>query len=221
MFSSRRQKLTALVLPLIAIGALLQSCSTAPSEKAAEPVPPPVEEPKPEPAPESYRAQFTTNKGDFVIEVTRKWAPLAADRFYTLLKENYYAGCPLYRVRPGFVVQWGISNSPGKSAKWSQEYMPDEPRTVSNTRGTVAFAASGKDSRTMQVFVNMGNNAQLNSQGFAPFGKVISGLDVLNKLQSYGENVDQSRLMREGGIYQEMFFSKMDRIEKTVLLRAQ
>ena len=197
----------------------LVSCSPAPKEKAAEPVPPPVKEVKPEPAPEVYRAKFTSTKGDFVIEVTRKWAPLAADRFYTLLKDDYYPGSPVYRVQPGFVVQWGISNSTRKSAKWNQEYMEDEPRMQSNTRGTVAFATSGPGSRTMQVFVNMGNNTPLNDQGFAPFGRVVSGMDALAKLTSYGDKVDQGRLMREGGTYVEMFFPKMDRIEKTELLR--
>lgn len=214
----KRSILAVLFLAAAALLMALASCSPAPKEKAAEAVPPPVEEAKPEPAPEVYRAKFTSTKGDFVIEVTRKWAPLAADRFYTLLKEDYYPGSPVYRVQPGFVVQWGISNSTRKSAKWNQEYMEDEPRTQSNTRGTVAFATSGPGSRTMQVFVNMGNNTPLNAQGFAPFGRVVSGMDALAKMTSYGDQVDQGRLMREGGTYVEMFFPKMDRIEKTELL---
>lgn len=216
--TAKRSSLAVLFLTVAALLMALASCSPAPKEKAAEAVPPPVEEAKPEPAPEVYRAKFTSTKGDFVIEVTRKWAPLAADRFYTLLKEDYYPGSPVYRVQPGFVVQWGISNSTRKSAKWNQEYMEDEPRTQSNTRGTVAFATSGPGSRTMQVFVNMGNNTPLNAQGFAPFGRVVSGMDVLAKMTSYGDRVDQGRLMREGGTYVEMFFPKMDRIEKTELL---
>lgn len=209
-----------LYLASTALAIALVSCSPAPKEKGAEAVPPPVEEVKPEPAPEVYRAKFTSTKGDFVIEVTRKWAPLAADRFYALLKDDYYSGCPVYRVQPGFVVQWGISNSTRKSAKWNQEYLEDEPRTQSNTRGTVAFATSGPGSRTMQAFVNMGNNTPLNAQGFTPFGKVVSGMDTLAKMKSYGEGVDQGRLMREGGTYIEMFFPKMDRIEKAELLTA-
>lgn len=216
--TAKRSFLAVLFLTVAALLMALASCSPAPKEKAAEAVPPPVEEAKPEPAPEVYRAKFTSTKGDFVIEVTRKWAPLAADRFYTLLKEDYFPGSPVYRVQPGFVVQLGISNSTRKSAKWNQEYMEDEPRTQSNTRGTVAFATSGPGSRTMQVFVNMGNNTPLNAQGFAPFGRVVSGMDALAKMTSYGDQVDQGRLMREGGTYVEMFFPKMDRIEKTELL---
>ncbi len=218
---SRRYSIGISMTLLIALALTIFGCSPAPKEKTAEVAPPPVEEPEPEPAPDVYRAKFTSTKGDFVIEVTRKWAPMAADRFYTLLKENYYAGCPVYRVRPGFVVQWGISNSPGKTSKWNQEYMEDEPRTQSNLRGTVAFASSGPDSRTMQIFVNMGNNTPLNAQGFVPFGRVLSGMDSLAKMMSYGDQIDQSRLMREGGSYVEMFFPKMDRIEKAEILPAE
>jgi len=198
-----------------AICLLLGSCATeAPKNKAAEALPPPVEESAPTPVPAKYRAKFTTTKGEFVVEVTSAQAPLAAERFFRLLEEDYYSGCPLYRVRPGFVVQWGISESPRKTAKWNQEYLPDEPRAVSNTRGTVSFAASGKDSRTMQVFVNLGNNAPLDRQGFSPFGRVISGMDVFAKLHSYKDDINQSQFVREGGSYIEMFFPKMDRIIK-------
>lgn len=218
---SRRYSIGISMTLLIALALTIFGCSPAPKEKTAEVAPPPVEEPEPEPAPDVYRAKFTSTKGDFVIEVTRKWAPMAAARFHTLLKENYYAGCPVYRVRPGFVVQWGISNSPGKTSKWNQEYMEDEPRTQSNLRGTVAFASSGPDSRTMQIFVNMGNNTPLNAQGFVPFGRVLSGMDSLAKMMSYGDQIDQSRLMREGGSYVEMFFPKMDRIEKAEILPAE
>lgn len=218
MLTIRLRRFAAALMLSAASLLLFHACSPAPKEKAAEPVPPPVEEPKPEPAPEVFRAKFTSTKGDFVIEVTRKWAPLAADRFYTLIKENYYPGCPVYRVQPGFVVQWGISDSNRKSAKWNQEYLEDEPRTQSNTRGTVAFATSGPGSRTMQVFVNMGNNTPLNAQGFTPFGRVVSGMDVLAKMHSYGDDIDQGRLMREGGTYVEMFFPKMDRIRAAELL---
>lgn len=205
---------------LMVMALLLGSCASESPKESAESVPPVVAEPEPTPVPAKYQAKFETTKGDFVIEVTSEDAPLAAERFFRLLETDYYSGCPLYRVRPGFVVQWGISDSPRKTAKWNYEYMEDEPRKLSNTRGSVAFAAAGKDSRTMQVFVNMGNNTPLNNQGFTPFGKVVSGMDVLSRLQSYGENVNQGQLVREGGSYIEMFFPKMDRITKAELIPA-
>ena len=204
---------------LVTFALLHTGCaSEATKEEAAEAMPPPVEDPGPAPVPAKYRAKFTTTKGEFVIEVTSTQAPLAAERFYRLLEEDYYSGCPVYRVRPGFVVQWGISDSPRKTAKWNQEYMPDEPRTVSNTRGTVACASAGKDSRTMQVFVNLGNNSPLDNQGFSPFGRVISGMSVFANFEGFGDNVNQPQLVREGGSYVEMFFPKMDRITKAELM---
>jgi peptidyl-prolyl cis-trans isomerase A (cyclophilin A) len=198
---------------------LLTGCSTErPAEERAEAPPPVAEEPEVAPVPAKYRASFKTTQGDFVLEVISAQAPIAAERFFRLMQENYYDGCPLYRVRPGFVVQWGISNSPRKTAKWNQEYLPDEPRSASNVRGAVSFASQGPDSRTMQVFVNLGNNSPLDAQGFVPFGRVISGMGVFEKFQSYGEDVNQSQLTREGGSYIEMYFPKMDRITETELV---
>ncbi len=210
------------VFPAVAILCLLflGSCSSEAPKETAEAVPPAAEQPEPTPVPAKFQGKFVTSKGEFVIEVNTEDAPVAAERFFRLLESDYYSGCPLYRVRPGFVAQWGISDSPRKTAKWHYDYLTDEPRKLSNTRGTVAFAAAGKDSRTMQVFVNLGNNTPLNNQGFAPFGKVVSGMDVFAKLQSYGENVNQGQLVREGGSYVEMFFPKMDRITKAELILA-
>jgi cyclophilin family peptidyl-prolyl cis-trans isomerase len=206
------------VMGLVGLLMLAGCRGEAPKENAA--VPPPVEReaPAPTPVPEKFRAKFVTTEGEFVIEVTRELAPLAAERFFRLLEEDYYAGCYFYRVRPGFVVQWGISDSPRKTAKWNQEYMVDEPVKAPNSRGTVSFAASGKDSRTIQVFVNLGNNAPLDKQGFSPFGRVISGMDVFAKLHSYKQDVNQGQFVREGGGYIEMFFPKMDKITKAELL---
>lgn len=214
----RRLMLFSVIGCFAALLSWMTGCSPEAPKEKAEALPPPVEEPAPQPVPEKYRAKFVTTKGEFVVEVTSAQAPLAAERFFRLLEEDYYSGCPLYRVRPGFVVQWGISDSPRKTAKWNQEYMPDEPVKVSNTRGAVSFAASGKDSRTMQVFVNLGNNAPLDKQGFSPFGRVISGMDVFAKLQSYKEDINQSQFIREGGGYIEMFFPKMDRVTKAELM---
>lgn len=214
----RRLALLSLAGCFTALLVCFTGCSPEAPKEKAEAVPPPVESPTPAPVPEKYRAKFVTTKGEFVIEVTSAQAPLAAERFYRLLEEDYYSGCPIYRVRPGFVVQWGISDSPRKTSKWNQEYMVDEPGKVSNTRGTVSFAASGKDSRAMQVFVNLGNNAPLDKQGFSPFGRVISGMDVFAKFHSYKEDINQSQFIREGGGYIEMFFPKMDRVTKAELL---
>src|ERR1700676_3496007 len=71
-------------------------------------------------APETYRAKFTTSKGDFVVEVTRAWAPLGADRFYNLVKGGYFDGAPFYRVIANFMVQFGFSPNPAVSKAWDK-----------------------------------------------------------------------------------------------------
>jgi len=142
-------------------------------------------------APEMYRAKFTTTKGDFVVEVTRAWAPLGADRFYNLLKGGYYDGAPLYRVIRNFMAQFGFSPNPAVSKAWDSATIEDDPVRQSNKRGYITFATSGPNSRTTQVFINYRDNSALDGQGFAPFGLVVEGMDVVDTFYSgYGEGSD-------------------------------
>ena len=182
-----------------------------------------------EQAPDEYKAQFVTTKGTFVVQVTRAWAPLGADRFYNLVKRGYYHGCAVFRVLPGFVVQFGISGDPEIAAKWAghpqlnPDYkdatLQDEPVIQSNTRGTLTYAKSSMpNSRTTQVFVNLGDNARsLDGKGFAPFGKVVEGLEVVEGLYSgYGEGVSrrQGEIAQRGNEYLKEKFPKLDYIEQ-------
>jgi peptidyl-prolyl cis-trans isomerase A (cyclophilin A) len=179
-----------------------------------------------EKAPETYRAKFATTKGDFVIEVTRSWAPNGADRFYNLVKNGYYDGCSFFRVVYGFMVQFGINGDPALNAIWSEARIPDDPVTQKNLRGMVTFATAGPGTRTAQVFINYADkNTNLDSQGFAPFGKVVEGMDVVNKLFSgYGEGApsghgpDQNRIQKEGNAYLAKSFPKLDAIKTATIV---
>jgi peptidyl-prolyl cis-trans isomerase A (cyclophilin A) len=172
-------------------------------------------------APEVYRVHWVTTKGDVVMEVHRAWAPNGADRFYNLVQIGYYDGDPLFRVIPGFMVQFGISAIPAVNAKWRVAVIPDDPAAgASNTRGMVAFATAGPGTRTSQVFINYADNSQLDRQGFTPFGQVVSGMEVVDAFYAgYGEGApagqgpDQGRLQREGGAYTQSDFPKMDYIK--------
>jgi len=135
-------------------------------------------------APQLFTATFKTTKGTFQIEAHRTWAPKGADRFYNLVKSGFYDGVIFFRVVPRFVVQFGISPYPKVSAAWQNAAIPDDLPTVHNTRGGVTFAAAGPNTRTTQVFINLGNNTTLDQSGFAPFGAVVSGMDVVDKLYS-------------------------------------
>ena len=176
-------------------------------------------------APATYRAKFVTTKGDFVVEVTRAWAPYGADRFYNLVKNGFYNDASFFRVLPGFIVQFGISAKPGVSAVWHSAAIPDDPVRQSNTPSTVTFATAGPNTRTTQVFINLGDNKGLDSQGFAPFGKVVEGMDVVEKFYSgYGEGApmgngpDQQRIEKEGRAYLTASFPKLDSIKSASIM---
>jgi peptidyl-prolyl cis-trans isomerase A (cyclophilin A) len=176
-----------------------------------------------EKAPEEYRAKFTTTKGDFVIEVTRSWAPLGADRFYNLVKYGFFTDASFFRVVPGFVVQFGIPAKPAMGKAWAQATIKDDPPAQHNLPGYVTYAAtSAPNSRSTQVFINLrDNSSSLDQQGFAPFGKVIEGMVVVEKLYSgYGENgPDQERLTNEGKPYADKSFPQLDSIKTAVIVK--
>jgi peptidyl-prolyl cis-trans isomerase A (cyclophilin A) len=179
-----------------------------------------------EPAPATFKAKFDTSKGVFVIEVTRACAPQGADRFYNLVKNGFFDNTRFFRVIPNFMVQFGISGDPALNTKWRVARIPDDKPAQSNTRGMVTFATSGPNARTTQVFINFKNNSRLDPLGFAPFGKVVSGMNVVDALNGeYGEGApdgrgpDQMRLQTEGNAYLAKDFPRMDFIKKATIER--
>ena len=155
-----------------------------------------------------FRVKFETTKGPFVIEVHRAWAPLAADRFYNLVRLGYYDDVTFFRVIDDFMVQFGIHGDPEVSAVWRDARIPDDPPSQSNARGMVTFAHAGPGTRTTQIFINFKDNSMLDAQGFPPFGKVVEGMTVVDELYSgYGEGAPrgagprQDRAQSEGNPY--------------------
>lgn len=178
-----------------------------------------------EQAPATYKAKFDTSKGSFVIQVTRAWAPLGADRFYNLVKNGFFDDGRFFRVISGFMVQFGLNGDPALNAKWRVARIPDDRVTQSNTRGMVTFATSGPNARTTQVFINFDDNSRLDGMGFAPFGKVISGMDVVDKLYSgYGEGApngrgpNQNLIQTEGNAYLTQSFPRLDHVTKATIV---
>jgi peptidyl-prolyl cis-trans isomerase A (cyclophilin A) len=164
-------------------------------------------------APAEYEVTFKTTKGDFTVQVNRAWAPIGADRFYNLVKHGFYNDAAFFRVVPGFVVQFGLSANPAVNAAWDKAYIKDDPVTQSNHTGYLTFATAGPNSRTTQLFISLGENARLDSAGFAPFGQVTSGMDAVQKIFSgYGESPDQAQITTEGKRYLDKDFPKLDHI---------
>ncbi|HEX9048155.1 MAG TPA: peptidylprolyl isomerase [Verrucomicrobiae bacterium] len=180
-----------------------------------------------EKAPESFKAQFDTSKGKFTIEVTRSLAPNGADRFYNLVRSGYFSGVEFFRVVPGFMCQFGIHGDPAISAKWREANISDDPVKGSNTRGTITFATAGPNTRTTQLFINFSNNTGLDGQGFSPFGKVIEGMDVVDKIYGeygdgapYGAGPSQGRIQQEGNDYLKKSFPNLDYIKSATIVSA-
>jgi len=180
-------------------------------------------------APESFKVQFNTTKGKFVIEVTRSLAPNGADRFYNLVRSGYFTDIAFFRVVPGFMCQFGISGDPNVSAKWRDATIPDDPVKGSNTRGTITFAMGGPNTRTTQLFINFADNTRLDSMGFHPFGNVVEGMDVVDKIngeygdmpQQGGSGPDPGRIAMEGNTYLKKDFPKLDYIKSATILSVE
>ncbi|MGC1620330.1 MAG: peptidylprolyl isomerase [Candidatus Acidiferrum sp.] len=176
-------------------------------------------------APATYKVKFVTTKGDFVIEVTREWAPRGADRFYNLVRHHFYDNTSFFRVLKGFVVQWGISAYPPVNVAWDHAPIKDDPVVQSNLRGYITYAMGGPNTRTTQVFVNLVDNKRLDGMGFAAFGQVIEGMDVADALYAgYGEGAPdgkgpvQDTIEKSGKPYLDKNFPLLDSIKTARLI---
>ena len=172
-------------------------------------------------APADFKARFTTSAGDFTIEVHRDWAPLGADRFYNLVRRGFFTNASFFRVVPGFVVQFGLGPDPAVNKVWDKATIQDDPVKQSNKRGTVVFATAGPNTRTTQLFINFVDNSRLDGQGFAPFGEVVDGMDVVDKIYSgYGDQPRQDLITSRGDAYITQNFPKIDKIKMARVLPA-
>jgi peptidyl-prolyl cis-trans isomerase A (cyclophilin A) len=194
---------------LAAVGAVAASAASGPPPALLHPATLKAK------APASFSAVFRTTKGTFVVTVRRAQAPRGADRFYNLVRARFFDGAEFFRVLKGFVVQFGISPYPAVSSAWENATIKDDPVLAHNVAGSVTFADAGPDTRTTQMFVNLANNSGLDVQGFAPIGRVTSGMAVVKKLYGgYGEAPShaQQQIAEQGNAYLKKHFPKLDAI---------
>lgn len=215
-------------------GLLLAGCgvgegtgSTPPWADTQTPVAPPASTPdQDEEVPEMvepFRVRMETTRGDVVIDVHPEWAPRGAARFKELVESGYYSDNRIFRVVPGFVVQFGMHGDPETSRIWSEKRIADDRVTQSNKRGTVTFATSGPDSRTTQIFINLGDNQNLDSRpgNFAPFGEVVEGMDIVDSFNAeYAEapSREQPRIMAGGNKFLDAQYPGLDSIVKATIV---
>ncbi len=178
-----------------------------------------------EKAPATYNVKFETTRGDILIKVTRNWAPNGADRFYNLVKIGYFDDTAFFRVLPGFMAQFGINGNPEVNRIWKNSQIPDDSVKESNRRGYLTFATAGPDTRTTQLFINFADNSRLDGQGFAPIGKIVQGMSVVDSIYSgYGEGAPQGKgpnqgfIQGGGNVYLKKFFPKVDYIKKASIV---
>ena len=177
-------------------------------------------------APELYKVNFETSEGNFVVEVHRDWAPIGADRFYNLVKIGYFDDIRTFRNIGNFMVQFGIHGAPEVNAVWSEARIKDEPVKMGNKRGIITCAKCGApDCRSTQVFINHKDNTMLDPQGFAGFGRVIEGMDVVDKLYAcYGEGAprgmgpSQGLIQSKGNAYLDAGWPNLSRIVKATVV---
>lgn len=170
-------------------------------------------------APAQYRVRMQTSRGAFVLEVHRDWAPIGADRFYNLVRAGFYDDSRFYRVTTRF-AQFGIPGNPAVAAVWRTPTLPDDPVRESNTRGRFAFAMTGPNARTTQIYICKTDMSAQDKDGFAPLGTVVEGMDVVDQLYTaYGETAGggmrggkQGRIFAEGNTHLDRDYPKLDRL---------
>ena len=174
-------------------------------------------------APDQFKVRFETTAGVFVIEATRAWAPRGVDRFYNLIQNGFYEGQRFFRVMPNFIVQWGMHGDPEIGAKWRTATILDDPVKTSNELGTITYAKTGApNSRSTQLYINLTDNgtrgAKLDRQGFAAFGRVVEGMEVVEAINAeYGQRPDQGKIGTRGNEYLEKVFPNLDYIERAII----
>ena len=172
-----------------------------------------------ETAPDEYTVRFETSQGDVEIQVNRTWAPRGADRFYNLVKNGFYDEARFFRVVNDFIVQFGLPADPAVGKAWASATFQDDPVRRPNRRGWVVFATAGPNTRTTQVFINTNDNDFLDAQGFAPFGQVTKGMNIVTRFNSeYGEAPDQGLIRSQGNAYLSGQFPKLDYIIKATIV---
>jgi len=180
--------------------------------------------------PDSFQVAFETTRGRFLVTAHRDWSPLGVDRLYHLIKLGYYDGTRLFRVVPGFVVQWGISGDSSLSAVWLDRRIPDEPVRQGNLRGRVSYARGGPHTRSVQLFINMADNVRLdttNTVGFPAIGEVVEGMAVVDSMfagyscrrGAVGTCPSQDSLRLRGESYAQRVHPLLDQVKRASVVR--
>ena len=178
-------------------------------------------------APDTVRVRVETTKGPFVLEAYRAWAPHGVDRLYALVRSGYFDDSRFFRALPNYIVQFGIAGDPAVARVWRERFFPDDPVRASNVRGTLGYAMRRPDDRSTQVYINLADNSRNDTLGFAPFGRVVEGMDAVDRLYGgYAETSGggvragrQDSLFARGNAYLDEKYPKLDRLLRATVIR--
>jgi len=169
---------------------------------------------------------FDTSKGRIVFEMRREWAPYGVDRFYNLVRHGFYDGARFFRVRPATWIQFGIPADPEIAQRWRNRTLRDDPLREPNVRGTLAYAFKDPNGRSTQAFINLRDNRETHDKEFAPFARIIEGMDVADALYAgYGEGPGgiragkQDPVFQGGNAYLLKTYPKLDYIVRATVRR--
>jgi cyclophilin family peptidyl-prolyl cis-trans isomerase len=178
-------------------------------------------------SPDIFKVRFETSKGSFVIEAHREWAPRGVDRFYNLVRTGFFDNSRLFRIRAGYIAQFGIPGDPEVAAVWRHQAIPDDSVRQSNIRGFIGYAMTGPNTRTTQLYINLSDNSRLDRDGFAPFGKVVEGMEIVDRIYAgYGEDAGggmrggkQGKIFEGGNAYMDREFPNLDRLVRATIVK--
>ena len=176
-------------------------------------------------APAIVTADVETSRGMITLELIRDWAPAGVDRFYNLARAGYFDDSRFFRVLTGFVAQFGIAGNPTIANLWSRRHIPADSVREHNLRGAITYAQFKPTDRTTNLFINLRDNPDLDALGFAPIGRVVQGMEVVDSLYAgYGEFPaaaapvgNPKRLYGESNRYLDEVYPKLDRIVKIII----
>lgn len=222
MTVSRAARLVGVcALPMVMAACKDTGSTPAPAATAtAAMIPPPSATPTA--SPDSFRVVFETSRGNFTVDVKRALAPIGVDRFYEMVQKGFFTDVRFFRVVPGFIAQFGMHGDPKINSPWMNSMLADDPVLESNKRGTLVYASMMRpNTRSSQFFLNFGDNTWLGEKGFAPFGHVVEGMEVVDAINAeYGESPDQGRIEAEGNAYLAQAFPKLDYIKSAKVVPA-
>ena len=172
-----------------------------------------------EKAPDTYKANFDTSAGAFVVEVHRDWAPIGADRFYNLVKNGFFDNARFFRVVPNFMVQFGLHGDPTVQSVWRAANLKDDPVKESNKKGYVTFATPDPTPAPRRCSSTSRITPASTVRALRPSVRWCPAWTSSRKSPASTARPNQGRIQAEGNAYLTKEFPKLDYTKKATIAK--